>query len=694
MEFPNFRACSLASLMSAVCGTVSAGMDNLPSSQSYTGALLVPNAQVMDRGDILFKYGQGVPYRQARDDVDELLIGAGLFPGIEASGRIVTKTYDCKGFTEYGCGIRDLSASAKYQLPFVYDWTGLNVAIGVQDLGGAANNFNVYYAVADYELKDYPVRFSGGIGQSDLVDGILDGPFASIEVQPLSFAQIIAEYDSANYNAGIKLFTPEKWLPLDAQLSLQYEAYSNQDSDNQMWSLAAAIPLVGTDSNTLTRLNHDLTLEDKVEVALHQHQSASLTQLRQALINEGFLNVRFSQDDDTLNVSVENRRYNRNQADGLGVAMGIIAAHAGEHLFRDLKLKNPEQGQFNLFMLVNDVPVTQARASAACYRQFLQSGIPCDDLAITDHAVQRQYALAQFHSQADRSSFGRSQVILSPALYHRDATEYGVLDYSLALSTNLYTSLWQGAAIDVRHYAPIANSDDFDDDAIWGDEAFENEIDRALFHQTFNLPYNLMNQTSVGMIRRDYLGIANETQLASPDSRHTFALHLSHFENDKGATTIKRDTVLGSYTLSVPEWNWQLTGQAGEFWQGDQGVKITTRHWLGDVSIDASYLYSEAEHSNEGEQFVTVSIGIPLTFWRGMAPDYVQLRGIDQFTYAVQSRVGDSHNNLNTGLGNAVTFQHDISREYHNRGRSGKLYYAENTQRLRNAYLKYLDTTL
>ncbi|MCZ8497620.1 hypothetical protein O9929_00890 [Vibrio lentus] len=34
-----------------------------------------------------------------------------------------------------------------------------------------------------------------------------------------------------------------------------------------------------------------------------------------------------------------------------------------------------------------------------------------------------------------------------------------------------------------------------------------------------------------------------------------------------------------------------------------------------------------------------------------MSPDYVQLRGIDQFVYALQTRVGESHNNLGEGLG-------------------------------------------
>ena len=74
-----------------------------------------------------------------------------------------------------------------------------------------------------------------------------------------------------------------------------------------------------------------------------------------------------------------------------------------------------------------------------------------------------------------------------------------------------------------------------------------------------------------------------------------------------------------------------------------------------------------------------------------MSPGYVQLRGIDQFVYALQTRVGESHNQLGTGLGVDTGLQHNIERQYFNRNRIGASYYYENRQRLRNAYLKYLE---
>ena len=91
-------------------------VDNLLSTQSFTGGLLTPNAQVMDHGDFSVLYGQGVPYTEKIAELDNIFFSVGLFPGLEVGGRIVTTNYNKNCYFE-GCGIRDLSASFKYQLP-------------------------------------------------------------------------------------------------------------------------------------------------------------------------------------------------------------------------------------------------------------------------------------------------------------------------------------------------------------------------------------------------------------------------------------------------------------------------------------------------------------------------------------------------------------------------------------------------
>lgn len=61
----------------------------------------------------------------------------------------------------------------------------------------------------------------------------MDGPFAGAEWQPLSFVQLVGEYDASEFNAMAKLFTPEGFLPFGAQMSFDYQLYTGHDSDQQ-----------------------------------------------------------------------------------------------------------------------------------------------------------------------------------------------------------------------------------------------------------------------------------------------------------------------------------------------------------------------------------------------------------------------------------------------------------------------------
>lgn len=684
------------------CCSATASVENLPSNQSFTGNIFTPNAQVIDTGNFSLSFNQGVPYQGKIAALDDWFLGAGVFPGLEAGGRIVTQSYDCNHYIDKDCGIRDLSASLKYQLPYVNKLTGFNLAFGIQDLGGAASNFDAAYVVADTTFNALPIRISAGYGKSDLSLDVLNGPFGGIEWQPFPFAQLTGEYDASEFNAAAKLFTPDGLLPYGTQASLHYELYSGHgQSEQTLWGVNASVPLVGYDSHKKRYLASETntSTQQQLSIELAKGQSSGLQHLITALKNEGFINLQFGERDDKLVIALENRRYNRNQMDGVGVALGIIASHAGTGVFSNLKTlssgtDNASTHQaIELVLLANKIPMLAVTTETECYREFLQSGIACSSLQFQTRNLNGQLAATRWLFETLNEGFGRSQIIVSPALYHNVATEFGFFDYSLALATNLYTPLWQGAALDIRHTLPLAESDDFKEGQIWGDGAFENQIDRAIVHQAFRLPLNFMTQFSAGYVYGGYLGGLNETQWFSPEGYHNFGFEVSHFTykedtDERGRTITDKSTALGHYMLSVPDVNWQLKVQGGEFWQGDKGAKITSSHWLGDARLDASYLNSDSE------EFVTLGIAIPLTPWRDMKSGYVQLRGIDEFLYAMQTRVGDSHNNLNTGLGANINLQHNLARQYLNRNRLTPVYFEANIQRLRNAYLRYLEDTV
>ncbi len=669
----------------------------LQSNQAFSGLAFTPNAQVLDVGEFSFTYAQGVAQKSAINDLDSLSFSVGLFQGLETNGRIVTKSYNTNLYTESGGGIRDLSASFKYQIPsFWGDWgelDGLNLAFGMQDVEGAANNFDAKYAVADYSFDFLPVRASMGYGSTSTEGSILNGPFGGIEIEPFSFFQLTAEYDSVDYNVMAKVFTPEGVLPWNTQASLGVLLYSGHQAQNdqQIWQTQFSVPLSSDYAKRETSLKNQLSLDDKLTIALANSDTASLTTLKNALIKEGFLNVRFGTSSQQLIITLEDRRYNHNQVDGIGVALGIISSLYSEISASELGLENDK---FTVIAMRNQLPVLKVDTSALAYRSFLRDGGEPKDLTFNTTDFSSVLDNTDWVDQKAQSSLGRTQLIVSPGVRYAVATEYGVIDYSLALEANTYTSLWAGAAVDIRYVTPMANSDDYESGR-WENSAFESEINRAQFHQSLNFPRDLHYQFSYGLTKTNYVGYKNDLLWYSPEGRHMFLGEYGEYgeysHEDSSEKDDNHNIRLLGYTYSHPEWNWQLNIKGGEFWKGDKGYEITTNHWFGDVNIYATYLESKFDNS-ESEKFMTLGVAFPLTFWRDMSPGYVQLRGSDQFKFSVQTRIDDSHNNLNSGNGISVEFQHRLEREYFNRGRYGSAYFDNQTVRLRNAYLRWLDT--
>ncbi|WP_425653311.1 YjbH domain-containing protein [Vibrio campbellii] len=688
-------ACSLS--LSAFATQITVPVKSLPSNQSFSGLSYTPNAQSLEYGDFSFTFAQGLPWLQQINELDSLKFSFGLLKGLEATGRIVTDDYNSNCF-QTGCGgIRDLSMSLKYQLPNWWNIDNFNIAIGVQDLGGAANHFQTNYVVGDYTTNFAPLRFSAGYGISDIELGVMDGAFGGVEYQPFDFIQLTAEYDSVEFNSSVKVFTPEELLPYDMTASLSYQIYSGHEPDEQnMWNAALSIPLITDYTRSRAYARNNVSLMEKLPLEQSKADSASISALVSALRNEGFVNIQLGTLNQSVVVALENRRYNHNQMDGLGVAMGIISSHFGTNSAQEMGLSSD---RVELMLLANQKPVVSVQTDATCYQSFVNGSAACDDIQFSTKNLSDKLELVEWKTERVNSGTLDSQLVLSPMVRHGVATEFGVYDYSFAMSSNLYTFLWSGAAVDIRHILPLAESDDFEEGGYFEDSAYENEIDRTMVHQFFRLPYvDVANQVSLGLVKTDYVGARSESAWFSPSGAHTLGLEMSYFqhmdEKDKnGYANPDRQTFLTRYTFSIPEWDWQFNATAGEFWKGDVGAKFTTSHWFEDIEVSASYQVTKFNDTDE-EQFVTVAVKLPLTPWRDMSPGLLQVRGNEAYDFNVSTRVGNDANYLSTGQGDELVMDNSMLRRYFNRGRYGSGYFEQNKIRMRNAYLRYLTTQL
>ncbi|OSP13173.1 hypothetical protein B7489_12140 [Vibrio alginolyticus] len=619
-----------------------------------------------------------------------------MFDGLEAHGRIVTDDYTSNCF--YDCGdTRDLSMSFKYQVPHFWGSENLDFALGIQDLGGSANQFSTKYAVADYSFDFAPVRISAGYGLSDIGLGVMDGPFGGIEYQPLSFLQVSGEYDAVEFNSSVKLFTPQGTLPYDVTASLSYQLYSGHNTDEQnIWNAALSVPLVTGYTRSRDYSRNNLTLMEKLSLEQNKAKEASISALVNALRNEGFVNIQIGLLNQTTVVALENRRYNHNQVDGLGVAMGIISSHLGQNAVSEV---GGDSERIELFMLANQKPVVSVQANSTCYQSFINGSAACEDIKFTTRDLAEKLELVNWKTERVNSGALDSQLVFSPMVRHAVATEFGVYDYSFAMSSNLYTYLWSGAAVDVRHILPLAETDDYEKWGYFEDSAYENDIERAMLHQFFRLPYvDIANQVSIGLAKTDYIGARSESTWFSQSGAHALSLEMSYFQHvdekdENGYETLDRQTSLARYTFSMPEWDWQFNATAGEFWRGDVGAKLTTSHWFEDIEVSATYQVTKYKDTDE-EQFVAVSVKLPLTPWRDMSPGLLQVRGNEAYDFNVMTRVGNDVNFLSDGQGDELIMDNSMLRRYFNRGRYGSDYFEENKIRLRNAYLRYLSTQL
>ena len=126
--------------------------DKITAYQSfagYSGLINTPNASVLDKGMIDIGYNNQLDLRGVKYlDGHNYIFSAGLFDGLEVSGQIAAESMHDNMFYNEGRGqLRDLSFNAKYQLPLIpAEW--FSVALGAKDIGGAASNYETYYAVA------------------------------------------------------------------------------------------------------------------------------------------------------------------------------------------------------------------------------------------------------------------------------------------------------------------------------------------------------------------------------------------------------------------------------------------------------------------------------------------------------------------------------------------------------------------
>lgn len=696
------------------------------SFAGYTGLINTPSAEVMDSGVVDVGYNNQLDFI-GREYVDghNFILSAGLFKGFEVSGQVASSSIHDNLFYSEGRGqTRDLSFNAKYQIPYIpQDW--FSIAVGMKDIGGAANNYKTIYTVASKELWDF--RFSAGVGTSDRTTDEMNGVFAGVEWQPFEWFSLFTEYDAEAVNAAARFTIPKEWLYDIGEITLTSRFYSStefsEDSSNY-WGINFTLPLSDevnyqqpiesapevqtaaipskihtktipnaaaknvvavtnskpaaawgdyvapkVDPQMRTLPKAAINSENKVELSELNMQVANL---KLALVKDGFENVRVAfNNNKQLYVEFENSIYNRNDIDALGVVLGRVS-----------QLVTLEGAEFSVQLNKYDIALLNIVGKVKNYREFVDNNIS-PDLLITQGVALEPEGLVWVGTTDSSSPYFKPRLTIAPTISNTYATELGVLDYSAAIRADVEVPLWQGGGVILGGQVNIANSDDYGEYKPFKNYRKETQFDRALFYQTFELPFGFYNQTQVGYIKDfyDYKGISNETAWLSDAGRHKVSFKFGSFqyENYSGSR---------SYQMINYQYNWvehdiTFHARAGDFWYEDSGYKLESRFWFGDSYLAVFFEDSRAQKAG-------AAISIPLTPRKDMSiTRFGQAKGTEAYRHSISTQVGKSHNRLVFNQLYAPSSIVGLDKTFFNQGRLSSDYVYKHLPRLKEAFLKY-----
>ncbi len=675
----------------------------------FTGIFHIPTAAVMDKGDIDIGYSNELNLRGQYVDGHNFTFSAGIFDGLEVSGRIASSSMHDILFSYENRGqIRDLSFNAKYQIPFIpKDW--LSIAVGAKDVGGAANNYEAYYAVASKEWWDF--RFSAGIGTSEARSTTgkrqLDGVFAGIEYQPLSWLSILAEHDAEAFNLGAKVTIPKEWLYDLATVSINSRFYSNTElaDDDVYWGVNISMPLsdeaqvnyiqpkpapqpnalptksLNTPNSTEKLQTSHLAKQNTLKKPQRQatksktnlNNNQQIHGLKAALTNDGFENLKVGiSNTDIIIVEFENSVFNRNEIDALGLVLGRITEYFPEG-----------SNDFIVRLSKLDIPLLQVNGQLDNYRRFINENITPDLLVKTQFSGQNITSVKWAGNSPTTSPYFVPRVAFSPSLSSRYATELGVYDYSLALQADLNIPLWQGAGVNITGQVNVANTDHFEKGSAFSNSRQETGIKRAVAYQTFSLPFNIYNQTQVGLFQDyfDFMGITNETAWQSPAGAHKLKAEIGYFEY-KDYNTDKRDYSLLSYRYLWAEKDVSFHVTGGQFWNEDSGYKLETKFWFGDANL--ALIYSDTD-----VQKVGIGFSIPLSPRKDMTAGNWQVKGAQSWSHSVNTIISQDVNLINTASATTPASSIDLDKTFLNQDRMSSSYVYAHLARLKEAFETY-----
>ena len=650
------------------------------SPNGFSGLGVLPNGTVIQSGDAAISFDTTLPGATNTRGYNTQ-IGLGLNEGLELVGRLATNDQRCNMFQVGACPvntIRDFSASVKWSI--TQDWLNQNnakLALGVTDMGGAASYFKSYYAVASKEMGPYELS----IGQAKATSNyaLLKGTFGGLNYRPTKWLDLNVQKVGSNSWAVASLHSDIPYTQASGYITLNQRLSVAPATEKQWVGMGVSLTMDGTASPKKNRQQNTSSKAQNNKLIANLRPEDLYGQLQM----NGFYNPGISESQKHLKLEIENTAYAWNTADALGVALGILAATHGNVTGQTFELKVTSRG-ISQAIVAGDAP---------CLKRWLETGEVCSSLSIHsglqragNNAISGEINLSQLLSLANWSL--RPELVISPTLVSSIGTEHGSFDMDGGVNINVVLPLWRGATVETNQVKPLGISTrGFEQGGVFFASRLKPATSRTLFHQLVNMPsINTQARLTLGKAYTTWDGHQLETSTQSDNGRHRLGLALGSFKNDTLPANNHKNYELGTYRYAHDDRMSTVTElTTGKYWGGDKGWSIGQKFWHGDTALNIYLRRTRMGESAPLVSFAGLQLSIPITPRVNKGMQHLALRGSNQWTYALESRVFERENLLTGGYGEVPRMGDTLAQTF-NRDRNSTRYLESSLVRAKSAF--------
>ncbi|ANB75661.1 hypothetical protein AYM40_25315 [Paraburkholderia phytofirmans OLGA172] len=400
--------------------------------------------------------------------------------------------------------------------------------------------------------------------------------------------------------------------------------------------------------------------------------TSALDSIAAQLFAAGLEHVRVGISGQDLIVEYENHRYNQNEADALGIVLGVASINAPRGIKR-----------VHAVVKKANEPLADVAVDREAYAQFLAGGAPAAASASMTMRAQLNYDADSIVWYGNDRYHGLTRIQISPVTSYLYGTEYGNFDISVGANIEGFVPLWRGAELYASYIAPLYNTKNMDDGRVFSQYRLRGGLSSAALAQSFWIMPQVLNVAAVGKFDYQYVGIENETTAFVPGRPDIVRLRLAYLHQEPGRETLPHETnAMLTYRWVQPSWKLWIEAGVARYVGGDKGPLITLTRWFDDVSVSVY-----GEHSGRGS-FAGAAISFPLTPRQGMKPGITQVSGSGAFALDFRTRVG-STNYLTPDAAQNLSFAYSTDQVLLNQGRFSAAYFATQLYRMRDAYDRY-----